>query len=263
MPIDEYHGRKYVNGLPTDTIEKIAIEGALQININGEPFTISMRTPTEDKELIRGLLYAEDVYKSTSPLTINFKSEKEGITSYNVTIPKEELSKGYLNSRTLLSVASCGICGKKELEEIKVSGKKLDESLLFSPSILPELFKFLSKDQITFKHTGGTHAAAAFSITGKPLFHAEDVGRHNAVDKVVGKLLNSGKLKEAYFLLVSGRISYEIITKCFKAGIPVLAAISAPTTLSIDFSKELGVTLLAFCRDESFTCYAHPERLKK
>jgi FdhD protein len=116
--------------------------------------------------------------------------------------------------------------------------------------------------QHNFKQSGGTHAAAAFSIEGNLLFAMEDIGRHNAVDKVVGKLISSDKLDQAKIMTVSGRISYEIVIKCFKAKIPFLAAVSAPSSLGVDYAKELGITLFAFCRDKRATCYSNPERIR-
>jgi FdhD protein len=114
--------------------------------------------------------------------------------------------------------------------------------------------------QKNFKESGGCHAAAAFNLNGEHLCSMEDIGRHNAVDKVVGKLINDETLKDAKIMTVSGRISYEIIIKCFKAQIPFLAAVSAPSSLAVDYAKELGITLFAFCRDNRATCYANPHR---
>ena len=119
----------------------------------------------------------------------------------------------------------------------------------------------MKKEQPTFHQSGGSHAAAAFTNCSELLAIMEDIGRHNAVDKVIGKLINSNQLNEAKCLIVSGRISYEIVSKAFAAKIPILGAVSAPSTLAVDFAKELGITLLGFCRDNKATCYAHPERI--
>jgi FdhD protein len=116
--------------------------------------------------------------------------------------------------------------------------------------------------QHDFKQSGGTHAAAAFTIDGDLLCSMEDIGRHNAVDKVIGKLITLGRLEDAKVITVSGRISYEIVIKCFKAKIPFLAAVSAPSSLAVDYAKELGITLFAFCRDHRATCYSNPQRTK-
>ena len=120
----------------------------------------------------------------------------------------------------------------------------------------------MNRFQYDFKQSGGTHAAAAFSLEGKFLCSMEDIGRHNAVDKVVGNLITERKLDQAKIITVSGRVSYEIVIKCFKAGIPFLAAVSAPSSLAVDYAKELGITLFAFCRDGRTTCYSNPHRIK-
>ena len=118
----------------------------------------------------------------------------------------------------------------------------------------------MNTHQPNFNQSGGAHAAAAFDIKGKYLCSLEDIGRHNAVDKVVGYLIKNDQLDSAKIITVSGRISYEIVIKCIKAGIPFLAAVSAPSSLAVDFAKELGITLLAFCRDERATVYSHAHR---
>jgi FdhD protein len=130
------------------------------------------------------------------------------------------------------------------------------------PALVGKMFHRMNELQRTFRQSGGSHAAAAFTIDGEILSLHEDIGRHNAVDKVVGDLLLKQKLKEAKCLIVSGRISYEIVSKCFVAGIPFLAAVSAPSSLAVDFSKELGITLMAFCREGDLTVYSHPSKLK-
>jgi FdhD protein len=126
----------------------------------------------------------------------------------------------------------------------------------FDFDLIPEMFGRMKDQQQAFLSSGGCHAAAAFNSNGEMLCVREDVGRHNAVDKVVGALLFEGRLPEARFLLVSGRVSYEIIAKTFAAGIPVLAAVSAPSSLAVDFSKELGIALFGFCRENRMTRYS-------
>jgi FdhD protein len=158
-----------------------------------------------------------------------------------------------------LSVASCGICGKQELDLPGQGASVLEVSL--NPDLVSEMFGQMNSKQMAFKKSGGSHAAAAFSEDGELLTIKEDVGRHNAADKVVGELILSKKLLQAKCITLSGRVSYEIIIKTFRAKIPILAAVSAPSTLAVDFAKELGITLLAFCREGRLTCYSHPERL--
>ncbi|NQX84587.1 MAG: formate dehydrogenase accessory sulfurtransferase FdhD [Flavobacteriaceae bacterium] len=243
--------------------DALPIEEAIQIIINQKPFTIAMCTPGDKEALVRGLLHAEDVIDdaSYSPI-IRFEKEDNSIIAIaHLDILPEKLGDGYQTSRSLLSVSSCGICGKTELEKHCIEDKVFSQRKKLAINLIPNLFKKMHTLQDSFKRTGGTHAAAAFDLDGNLLVAKEDIGRHNAVDKVVGQLLLDKKLSSAKVLTVSGRISYEIVIKCFKAQIPYLAAVSAPSSLAVDYAKEFGVTLLAFCRDNRATCYANAQHL--
>ncbi len=265
MATRNYEGRKFETEDAHKIVDALTVEEALQININDSPFTVSMRTPGEDANLVRGLLHAEAVINDInfSPDIVLKKENEEGVvTIVNVTIPEDKLGKGYSNSRSLLSVSSCGICGKTELGDLAFIGKTIDDREKLGINGINRMFEKMQTKQYDFKQSGGTHAAAAFSMEGELLCSMEDIGRHNAVDKVVGKLIHSEKLKEAKVITVSGRISYEIVIKCFKAQIPFLAAVSAPSSLAVDYAKELGITLFAFCRDGRATCYSNPQRVK-
>ncbi|HPF11451.1 MAG TPA: formate dehydrogenase accessory sulfurtransferase FdhD [Flavobacteriaceae bacterium] len=265
MATRKYQGKKFDEKDSSTIWDPLNIEEALQVDINNAPFTVSMRTPGDDAYLIRGLLHSEDIIKNPGfiPDIILKKQNEAGIVSIvNVTIPDAELGAGYSNSRSLLSVSSCGICGKTALSDLSFIGATLNDSQKLDIAILPELFKKMQTRQIDFKQSGGTHAAAAFTMDGSLLCVMEDIGRHNAVDKVVGKLITMGQLDAAKIMTVSGRISYEIVVKCFKAKIPILAAVSAPSSLAVDYAKELGLTVFGFCREQRATCYAHPQRVK-
>lgn len=237
----------------------LVIEAPLQININNEPYTVVMRTPNDDFELIRGLLYAEDIYKKNESLTYTIEKEDTKTPSIiNVAIKKEDLRKGYLNKRTLLSVSSCGICGKTKLQDLKVDGKSLNQNSFISSNSLHKMYAVMASFQETFKKSGGSHAAAIFSKEQKLLSLKEDLGRHNAVDKTVGDLLQKQTLKNAHYLLVSGRVSYEIVTKAFIAKIGIIVAISACSSLAVDFAKEFGICLIGFTRNQKMTIYTNP-----
>ncbi|MEM7185288.1 MAG: formate dehydrogenase accessory sulfurtransferase FdhD [Bacteroidota bacterium] len=265
MATRNYEGKKFDTAEVQPIVDALTVEEALQININDAPFTISMRTPGEDTTLVRGLLHAEGVINDTGfiPDILLKKENEDGIvTVVNVVIPEEKLGQGYSNSRSLLSVSSCGICGKTELSDLSFLGSTIDDSDKIDIGLIHSLFQKMNTYQYDFKQSGGTHAAAAFTLDGSLLCSMEDIGRHNAVDKVVGKLINTGALKKAKIMTVSGRISYEIVIKCFKARIPFLAAVSAPSSLAVDYAKELGITLFAFCRGERATCYSNVHRTK-
>ncbi len=265
MATRKYQANKFEKHTVNKALDALTVEEALQININKKPFTVSMRTPGDDVSLVRGMLHSEGILKNSNfiPDVILKKENDEGIvTVVNLAVPEKELGEGYTNSRTLLSVSSCGICGKTELGDLAFIGKTIDEDTKIEIGLLSDLFDKMNALQYSFHQSGGTHAAAAFTLDGELLCAMEDIGRHNAVDKVIGKLILEKELKKASVLTVSGRVSYEIVIKCFKAGIPFLAAVSAPSSLAVDYAKELGITLFAFCRDDRATCYSNPQRTK-
>lgn len=241
--------------------DEIVVEAGLQININGESYTVVMRTPGNDFELIRGLLYAEDIYKGSTLPSFDIVEEQEnGFAIINVSIPKEQLGKGYMNKRTLLSVSSCGICGKQELDDLEIQGEALEDKTLFSAKKVEEMSLKMRTMQEVFKHTGGSHAAAVFDTDYNLLSCKEDIGRHNAVDKVIGHLINTNSLDKAFCLLVSGRVSYEIVSKAFFAKIGIIVAVSACSSLAIDYAKEFGICLIGFSRKNKMTIYANPSK---
>jgi len=259
MPNQNYQAIKYCKSPePKPVVDTLVIEEALKISINNDIFSITMRTPSDDNELVLGLLYSEDIFTGDVSLVKMNAVNQDAITHFNIDIPNNLLRKGYLNSRSLLSVASCGICGKTDLPEVKGHIKHSDK---LNIDDLNKMFKLMSSKQDLFLRSGGSHAAAIFDKKNILLSLKEDIGRHNAVDKTIGDLLIKKQLKEAFCLLVSGRVSYEIIIKAFRAKIPVLAAVSAPSSLAVDFAKELGITLLGFCREGKATCYANDYRI--
>ena len=264
MQTNTYEGLHIINKKQSITTDELVIEAPLQININTESYTVVMRTPGNDQDLVLGLLYAEDIYKKSLSIPYEIIEEKLNIPSIvNVTIAPSVLGKGYLNKRTLLSVSSCGICGKKQLEDIKVTGNTIEQKISFSSENLLNMFAPLQQHQETFKKTGGSHAAGIFNHHFKLLTIREDIGRHNAVDKCVGSLLQNQLLKSGMYLLVSGRVSYEIVSKAFLAKIPVIVAVSACSSMAVDFAKEFGICLIGFTRENKMTVYANPSSLEK
>lgn len=263
MQTNPYEGLHIKEGKSQKINDALVVEAALQININSEPYTVVMRTPGDDFELVRGLLYAEDIYKNKNNLFLEVIEHRENAFSIiNGIIPKSDLGKGYLNKRTLLSVSSCGICGKQKLEDITFTGKTLPDTKQFDIVKVESMFKEMTQAQKTFDLSGGSHAAAIFDTQNKMLCLKEDIGRHNAVDKSVGQLLISHQLKKASVLLVSGRVSFEIVSKAFIAKIPVVVAVSSCSSLAVDFAKELGICLIGFSRGKKSTIYANPSFIK-
>ena len=158
-----------------------------------------------------------------------------------------------------MSVSSCGICGKTALEDIELSGEALTNTFQVSQRSIQQMFLKMQEAQNTFHLSGGSHAAAIFNTDEEILTLKEDIGRHNAVDKCVGDLLNNRKLKEAKTMLVSGRVSYEIVSKAFFAKTPIIVAVSACSSLAVDYAKEFGICLIGFNRDNKMTIYANPQ----
>lgn len=259
MQTINYTSLKVTKKSAVKTDDTVVVEAPLQININNEPYTVVMRTPNDDIELIRGLLYAEDIYKNKNNFGYQIIKKEAFSTIINIDIPTKRLGKGYLNKRTLLSVSSCGICGKQELEDIELSGEALKNSIQISQLEIRELYQQMQLQQDTFKLSGGSHACAIFNKNKQLITIKEDIGRHNAVDKCVGDLLIKNILDQAKIMLVSGRVSYEIVSKAFFAKIPIIVAVSACSSLAIDFAKEFGICLIGFSRDDKMTIYSNPQ----
>jgi FdhD protein len=262
MQTSIYKGIKKQNQSSVFIDDFLVVEAPLEIQINGSSFTVVMRTPGNDLELVRGLLYAEDIFKKKSSLQIEvIETKPNGFSKVNVLIEKEELGKGYLNKRSLLSVSSCGICGRQELGDFDSKKTPLENEILLDLEKLPNMFEMMRDHQKTFDATGGSHAAVIFDKNHNLLNIKEDIGRHNAVDKCIGDLLNTNNLKNAAFLLVSGRVSYEIISKAFFAKIGTIVAVSACSSLAVDFAKEFGICLIGFSRNGKATVYANPSKI--
>ncbi len=263
MKIKNYPGLHFqgTNFAPVE--DTLATEEALSITINDIPFTITMRTPGQETELIRGLLFTEGIYTDPvcHPLTETTGVNEEGyITSMNVVLPENKIRKEFSGSRSMMSVSSCGLCGKTTLEEPDVTDG-IHENGMLDPSIINMVFKRMNEVQETFQRSGGTHASGAFTLDGRLLSMQEDIGRHNAADKVIGDLLNRNILPVCKILTVSGRLSFEIVSKARMAGIPFLASVSAPSSLAVETADKAGMTLMAFCRQHRLTVYTHPERV--
>ncbi|NOQ70473.1 MAG: formate dehydrogenase accessory sulfurtransferase FdhD [Crocinitomix sp.] len=259
--VSKYEGILFKGGSITKVVDPLTIEHALQIDINDKAFTVVMQTPGDEIDLAMGLLFAEDVIgKKTSIKFEPHLNENGLIERLNAIIPVDQIGDGYLSARSLLSVSSCGICGKQSLEDLQIQEGSLAADINQHKWNTTELFKMqaqMNDNQLNYKATGGCHGAAAFTVEGEMLALREDIGRHNAMDKVVGSLIQSNNLAQAKIITFSGRLSYEIVSKAFRAKIPTVMAVSAPSTLAIDFAKEYGITLLAFSRNGKTTCYSN------
>ena len=255
---------RYIAGQSQETTETLAGEEALQIKINGKPYTITMRTPGQDKMLAAGLLFTERVIRLPEDIIhISEISAASGDHTLivDVQVKEEALTGKNLFNRSIASSASCGVCGKIELCDLLTPEQPLFTSEKLDVDLIPDLLQQMRAEQSTFQKTGGSHAAAVFTIEGKMLAVREDIGRHNAVDKAIGELFLRNQLHKAAILFISGRVSYEIVAKCAEASIPFLLAVSAPSSLAADFCQRKGITLLGFCRENRATVYANEKNI--
>lgn len=263
MTSRNYPGLLFRTATGTPVNDVLAIEEVLSISINDIPYTITMRSPGNETDLCRGLLFTEGIYKDSNPeleITVTATNDRGEITAVNLVIPENQIHKEFSDSRSVISVSSCGMCGKTAFED-STADTVIHENGTINPRLISEVFEKMSRSQASFQQTGGTHAAAAFTLDGELMSLREDIGRHNAVDKVIGALLLNKQLDKARILTVSGRISYEIVNKALMAGIPFLASVSAPSSMAVENAKAAGMTLLAFCRTDKCTVYSHPERV--
>jgi FdhD protein len=262
-------------GERVEATDHVAAEEPLEVRLHGRPFAVLMRTPGADRELAAGFLFAERVIRSADELgTIELCRDRSGPAEagrhgenvVDVTlahIAADDVQRLLAGRRHVTGNSSCGLCGRATIESLKTDVDPLRAEWTMSASTLATLPDRLRARQTTFDATGGLHAAGLFASDGELIDIAEDVGRHNAVDKIVGHALMRDALPlSTGVLCVSGRTSFEIVQKAVLAGIPIVAAVSAPSTLAIDLAREFGVTLVGFVRGPSFNLYSHQARIE-
>jgi FdhD protein len=246
--------------------DALAAEEPLEIRVNGAPLTVTMRTPGDDLELAAGFLLTEGIVEEASEiesLAAYVSSAGGKSNGVEATIADYE-AEGPHGQRNFFAASSCGICGKASIEAIRRRGLRAPNAgFRMSAAMLCTLPDRLREAQAVFSQTGGLHAAALFDAMGELKVVREDIGRHNAVDKVIGWAMQRGMLPLAdHVLLVSGRGGFEIVQKTLAGGLPVLASVSAPSSLAVQLARELGLTLVGFLRGERFVVYAGAERLQ-
>jgi len=256
--------------------DRLAAEEPLQLLLDGQPLSIVMRTPGRDVELALGLLWAERVITDRAQIShvrvsaeageseiveAPFRVEADLVDSNQVDVSLAAAA-GRRVERSFLSSSACGVCGATTIESLSLDFEQLPPGPYVDPTVLGLLPERLREKQRLFEQTGGLHAAGLFDAKGSMDTLREDVGRHSAVDKVVGRALLDGRLPlAAHILVVSGRGGYEIVQKAVAAGIPVVAAVGAPSSLAVATARHFGVTLIGFLRDRRFNVYSAPERL--
>ena len=265
-----YRVVRMADGVATARPDSLAAEEPLEIRVGGRALTVTMRTPGNDFDLARGFLVSEGVVAADSDIAaIRYcaGATVDGGNSYNVLdvvladgVPLPDVSV----ERNFYTTSSCGLCGKASLEAVRtISRWRVDrDPLRLKAATISSLPEKLRAAQRVFDRTGGLHAAALFDANGDLWCVREDVGRHNAVDKVVGWALDQRRLPlSGTTLMVSGRASFELVQKAVMAGIPALAAVSAPSSLAVDLAREMGLTLIGFLRGSSMNVYSGVERI--
>ncbi len=249
--------------------DRVAVEEPMEVRVNGAPFAVIMRTPGADRDLAAGFLLAEDVVRSADEIgAIEYcaDAEAEGRdNTINVTVlgaAVARLDARLGDRRQVMMTASCGLCGRRTIASLQARVSAVAGRWTVPASVIASLPDRLRASQDVFEATGGLHAAGLFDRAGALQLSAEDVGRHNAVDKIAGRTLLAGQHPlDDRLLLVSGRASFELVQKALLAGVPLIAAVSAPSSLAIDLATETGITLCGFVRGATFNIYSHPHRV--
>lgn len=255
-------------GLARARVDVLAVEEPLEVRHDGQVLTVTMRTPGDDIDLVTGWLVAEGVIQRADQVrraSYCPGTDDQGRQTYNVLELELDAPVPHARHRQRVTSSACGACGASSLDALRIDlpfDVNRDETSV-DVEVLLRLPDLLRGAQRVFDQSGGVHAAGLFTVDGELLCIREDVGRHNAVDKVVGWAARESRLPLTPTVLqVSGRASFELVQKAAVAGVPVLAAVSAPSSLAVELAAEVGVTLAGFVRDGSLNLYAHPERVR-
>ncbi|MEU2254130.1 formate dehydrogenase accessory sulfurtransferase FdhD [Nocardia xishanensis] len=248
--------------------DTLAVEEPLEIRLGGRSLTVTMRTPGADVDLVHGFLLSENIIESAEDVVSArycAGTDAEGRNTYNV-LDVELRVPAPARPRNFLTTSSCGLCGKTALDEVKAHTRYPlpDDGPAVDPAVLAGMPETLRERQAVFDATGGLHAAGLFTADGTVLAVREDVGRHNAVDKVLGWALRENRIPASdLVLIVSGRASFELVQKAVMAGVPMLGAVSAPSSLAVDLAEESGLTLVGFLRGDTMNVYSGPHRVDR
>ncbi len=246
-----------------------AAEEPLDIRLHDRPFAMVMRTPGEDRALAAGFLYSERIIRSSDDVgAVEHCRHPDQTRAHHVVNvflrgdAAQDAQRHLDQRRRVMANSSCGVCGRASIDDLRAELEPLAAAWTVAPAIITLLPDLLRQRQARFDATGGLHAAGLFDLSANCLLSCEDVGRHNAVDKIVGTMLLDNRLPLSdRILMVSGRVSFEIVQKAWTAGIPLVAAVSAPTSLAVELAREAGITLLAFVRGRTFNIYSHEQRI--
>jgi FdhD protein len=252
---------------PDEHRDLVAVEAPLEVRVNGERFAVIMRTPGDDRRLALGFLFSEGIVTARADVTAVDTWPRDEVLGNRVNVVLDGPAAAAFEERTrerrhVTMSSACGLCGRVSIESLARDATPVPVAWSIAPAIVVGVPALLRAAQPVFDGTGGLHAAALCSRDGTVVAAAEDVGRHNAVDKLVGSMFEAGRLPLGdHMLAVSGRASFEIVQKTCLAGIPMLVAVSAPSSLAIECAEVCGITLVGFARGERFNVYAHAQRI--
>lgn len=261
--------RRVSHGAETRADDDVIVEEPLEIRVAGDTIAVTMRTPGHERDLALGFLFSEGLLERADDVSSANFCGRLGDPALHNTIdvrPRPggalERAPRELSRRGTLTTSACGVCGRGQIDDLLARVTPLASTCEITGAVLASAVRALRDHQVLFRGTGGCHGAALFDADGAHVVTREDVGRHNAVDKLVGAMLVAGALPlDRHMLVVSGRASFEIVQKAACAGIPIVASVSAPSSLAVSLAERVGVTLVAFVRDESFNVYTHASRV--
>jgi FdhD protein len=243
--------------------DQVAAEEPLEIRVESHSVAVVMRTPGHDRELAAGFLLTENIIRSSADIFDISTCGSDDDNVVNVTLRSPAAFDRAKLTRNVFSSSSCGVCSKATIDAVRQQFPPVQSDVRVSAEVILRLPHVLRENQQTFEQTGGLHACALFDLAGNLLSLREDVGRHNALDKLIGRALLADELPlHNQLLLLSGRVSFEMMQKALAAGIAIVAAISAPTSLAVEFARESNQTLIGFLRGETMNIYAGAERLQ-
>jgi FdhD protein len=229
--------------------DRVVVEAPLELRARGTPVATIMRTPGHDLELVRGLLHAEAIAAG-------------GLVQAGDDAVEVDAAPGAFTGRGLLASAACGVCGRVAIADLELRAREVDADTAIARAVLAGLPEVLRAAQSVFADTGGLHAAGLATTAGALIAAREDVGRHNAVDKLVGWALGAGIDPAAHVLVLSGRLGYELVQKAIMFGVPIIAAVSAPSSLAVELAERFNVALVGFVRGRRANVYAHGWRIR-
>ena len=268
--LHETEAQKFRDGRSVAERDYVAVEEPLEIRVSGETLAMTMRTPGHDNELALGFLFSEGLIASRQDVSSAAHCGRPGDEGYGNVIDvlpaagtSIDVERAGLARRGTLTTSACGVCGRRSIDDLLERCRPLEDDASFSASAVASLADALRREQPTFDRTGGLHAAGVAAPGGDLRCVREDVGRHNAVDKVVGRLLMDDALPaRGHALVVSGRSSFEVVQKALVAGIPLVVGVSAPSSLAVATARRAGVALVGFARGGDFNVYSGASRIR-